>query len=89
MGEPLDDELTVACPDCRGRGRTIVYGYIGRDFMPRDPQFVPCPECNGSGRISEARAYDLSIAAAEQREMSADDEAHAWRERMDERREGR
>jgi len=62
-------------------------------IAPLDDDPPDCPTCNGdgcedcdhTGELSEARAYDLSIAAAEQREMSEDDEAHAWRERQWER----
>lgn len=77
MGNEEPDAEMVECPACEGHGRRPLYGGY--------PKYGACPECKGACQIAAARAYDLSIAAAEQREMSADDEAHAWRERMQER----
>lgn len=75
----------VDCPACGGKGRRRVYRYIGRDFMPRDPQRLPCGICEGTGRVTAARAHDLRQEAAETAEADADDRAHAWRERISER----
>jgi DnaJ-class molecular chaperone len=74
----------VDCPACGGEGRRIVYGYIGRDFMPRDPRIEDCSDCEGTGRVTAARAHDLRQEAAETAEAGADDRPRAWRERMQE-----
>lgn len=48
-----------------------------------------CAECNYCGRVTAERAAELLAEAADAREASDDDRAHAWRERMQEREDGR
>lgn len=78
MTDLLDgpDDPPVPCPTCAGVGSVRHSAY-----RPPDD----CSDCAGSGEVSREAAEALARNHAELREMSEDDRAHAWRERMDER----